>query len=131
VTWSRESLEDEREQDDSRRQAKKVFQARVGRRSRTSCGAEVATRGVLPSYTYSGLDRTVNLSNAPDHLRSAVRCSGLVRVRLLRLLVIISVLCVFDVTGGAYRHVTPAGSSDVLWSLVPVRTEAGLMLNLS
>jgi len=47
-------LEDEREREVSRRQPKRVFQARAGRRSRTSCGAEVATRGVLPRYTYSG-----------------------------------------------------------------------------
>jgi len=60
-------LEDEREQDVSRRQPKRVFNARVGRRSRTSCGAGVATRGVLPSYTNSGLDRTVFLSNALTH----------------------------------------------------------------
>jgi len=46
-------LEDEREQEVSHRQPKRVFQARAGRRSRMSCGAEVATRGVLPSYTYS------------------------------------------------------------------------------
>ncbi len=46
-------LEDEREQEVYRRQPKRVFQARAGRRSRTSCGAEVVTRGVLPSYTYS------------------------------------------------------------------------------
>ena len=56
-------LEDEREQEVSHRQPKRVFQARAGRRSRMSCGAEVATRGVLPSYTYSELDRTVILSN--------------------------------------------------------------------
>ncbi len=37
--------------------------AREGRRSITSCGAGVATRGVLPSYSYSGLNRTVILSN--------------------------------------------------------------------
>ena len=65
------ALEDEREQEVSRRQPKRVFQARAGRRSRTSCGAEVATRGVLPSYTDSELDRTVILSNSADQPRAA------------------------------------------------------------
>ena len=56
-------LEDEREQEASRRQPKRVFQARAGRRSISSRGAGVATGGVLPSYTYSELDRTVILYN--------------------------------------------------------------------
>jgi len=38
-------LEDERDQEVSRRQPMGVLQARVGRRSKTSCGAGVATRG--------------------------------------------------------------------------------------
>ncbi len=38
-------LEDEREREVSRRQPKRVFHARAGRRSRTSRGPEVATKG--------------------------------------------------------------------------------------
>ncbi len=69
-------LEDEREQEVSRRQAKRVFHARACRRSTNSCGAGVATGGVLPSYAYSELDRTVVSYFGQLHASNLLCCEG-------------------------------------------------------